>query len=204
MIDIATELHPENWYSESRGARYRQLFRRISEMIGSGALPAGEQLPSEREIAQIAQISRVTVRKAFAELTNAGLIEQRRGAGSFVRGGEGRAKQSLSALISFTENLKARGITPSSQLLLAGLYSPSSLESTILGVAPYQQVARVHRLRSGNDTPMALELSSLPEDVLPRPDKVGTSIYETLRNRGASPTRALQSVTAIIATGTVA
>ena len=51
---------------------------------------------------------------------------------------------------------------------------------------------------------MALEYSSLPEDVLPRPDKVKLSLYELLRARGINPTRAIQRVTAVNATAPVA
>ncbi|PSL19774.1 GntR family transcriptional regulator [Shimia abyssi] len=204
MVDLIAELEPQNWYAGGRGSRYRQLFRHLSDLIGSGDLRPDEQLPSEREIAEIAGISRVTVRKAIGELANAGLIEQRRGAGSFVRSQPDRHEQSLSTLISFTENLEMRGITSSSKVLLAGLFQPTTQESTALGVGPNQQIARVNRLRSGDGTPMALEYSALPGDILPHPDKVGTSIYEILRQNGTAPTRALQRVTATNATSSVA
>ncbi|MHA3915153.1 GntR family transcriptional regulator [Halovulum sp. GXIMD14793] len=204
MSDFMAELDQGKWFQPSRGPRYKQLRRHISGLITAGTLVADDQLPSERDIATLAQVSRVTVRKAIAELVLDGLIEQRQGAGSFVRGGGERFEQSLSSLVSFTENLQARGIVSTSEVLSNGIFRPTAAETMVLGLLPHHRVARVHRLRRGDDVPMALEHSSLPEDVLPRPDKVQTSLYEVLRARGKALTRAMQRVTAVNAPGPVA
>ncbi len=204
MADFVTELDQQKWYRDGRGPRYKQLCRHIGGLVKSGELLADDQLPSEREVAEIAQISRVTVRKAIAELVSEGLIEQRQGAGSFVRGNGERFEQSLSSLVSFTENLKARGITSTSTVLLAGVFRPAPSETMVFGLSSHHQVARVHRLRHGDGVPMALEHSSLPEDILPRPDKIHLSLYEVLRARGTAPVRAVQRVQAVNATGPVA
>ena len=204
MAELATRLDQREWYRDGRGPRYKQLCRHISALVTSGALAAEDQLPSEREIAEIADVSRVTVRKAIAELVADGMIVQRQGAGSFVRTVAERTEQSLSSLVSFTENLQARGIASSSRLLLNGLFRPTPNEAMVLGLSPHHQVARIHRLRSGDAVPMALEYSSLPEDILPRPDKVDVSLYELLRARNSAPSRAIQRVTAINATAPVA
>ncbi|MCF2870668.1 GntR family transcriptional regulator [Octadecabacter sp. G9-8] len=204
MTDLIAELDPTQWYRDGRGPRYKQLHRHIRGLVSSGDLAAEDQLPSEREIADRAQISRVTVRKAIAELVADGLIEQRHGAGSFVRASSNRFEQSLSSLVSFTENLQARGITSASRVLLKGLFRPTPTEAMVLGLSPHHQVARINRLRSGDGVPMALEYSSLPEDVLPRPDKIDLSLYELLRARGTAPTRAIQRVIAVNATAPVA
>lgn len=204
MSNLATELNQERWYRHGRGPRYKQLYRYIGGLVSSGDLIVDDQLPSEREIAELAKVSRVTVRKAIGELVSDGLIAQRQGAGSFVLGNTDRFEQSLSSLVSFTENLQTRGITSSSRVILKGLFSPTSTEAMILGLSPHSQVARIHRLRSGDGVPMALEYSSLPEDILPRPDKINLSLYEILRARGNAPTRAIQRVTAVNATAPVA
>lgn len=204
MADFLTELDQGAWYQQGRGPRYKQLCRHISGLIASGALQADDQLPSERDIAEIADVSRVTVRKAIADLVADGLIDQRQGAGSFVRGGGERFEQSLSSLVSFTENLQARGIVSTSEVLLTGVFRPTPTEAMVLGLSAHHQVARVHRLRRGDDVPMALEHSSLPEDILPRPDKIDVSLYNLLRARGKAPSRAMQRVTAVNAPGPVA
>lgn len=204
MTDFIAELGTGTWYRDGRGPRYKQLCRHIAGLIHSGALGPDDQLPPERDLAEIAGVSRVTVRKAIGELVAADLIEQRRGAGSFVRSAGERFEQSLSSLVSFTENLQARGIQSSSTVLLKGLFRPTPTETTALGLSPVQQVARIHRLRSGDGVPMALEESSLPDDILPRPDRVEVSLYEVLRARGMAPTRAIQRVSAVNASAKVA
>ncbi|MDR9426647.1 MAG: GntR family transcriptional regulator [Salibaculum sp.] len=189
------------WYEPGGGPRYLQLSRHITEAIHDGTLREGAQLPPERDLAELADVSRVTVRRAVAEVVRSGLIAQRRGAGSFVTGTAPRTEQSLSTLISFTENMKARGRIATSRVLTRGLYAPSPDEMMALGLSPARPVARLERLRSADGTPMAIERSSLPADVLPDPDAVETSLYEVLRRHGQAPGRAIQRVTAENVTG---
>lgn len=194
-------LNPDDWFQPGRGPRYQQLHRHISAAITSGKLTPDDQLPPERELAESADVSRVTVRKAIAQLVSDGLIEQRRGSGSFVRRAAPRLQQSLSSLISFTENMSARGMSASSEVLFSGLCRPNATELMSLGLSTTDNVARVHRVRSADDCPMALEYSSVPEDILPNPSEVKTSLYAVLRKTGQAPTRAMQRVTAINLSG---
>lgn len=187
---------PATWYREGRGPRYLQLYRHLATAISSGRLEPDSQLPPERDLAEIADVSRVTVRKAVSQLVTDGLIEQRRGAGSFVRSAAPRLEQSLSRLTSFTEYMAARGLTSTSQVLGRGLFPPMPDESIALGLPASERVARIERLRSADGTPMALERSSLPTDILPDPQLVLTSLYSVLRDRGLAPVRAIQRITA--------
>ncbi len=188
---------PQSWYRSDKGPRYTQLYRHIAALIRSGELEAEAQLPPERDLAEIADVSRVTVRKAVAQLVEEGVLEQRRGAGTFVRPQPQRLEQSLSNLISFTEHMSQRGKTSSSQVLQRGLYPPRPEEQMALGLLSGQRVARVERLRSADGQAMALEWSSLPEDILPDPFVVETSLYSVLRDLGCAPVRAVQRVTAV-------
>jgi GntR family transcriptional regulator len=196
-VPDASIFHPNAWFRPGRGSRYQQLQRHISAAILSGDLAPDDQLPPERELAEIAQISRVTVRKAVTLLVADGLVEQRRGAGSFVRSAAPKLEQSLSSLVSFTENMLVRGKTSTSTVLSRGLFAPSPQEILALGLSSQDSVSRINRLRRTNDVPMAIELSSLPKDILPDPNDVETSLYAVLRKNGCAPTRAVQRVTAI-------
>jgi GntR family transcriptional regulator len=188
---------PDHWYRASRGPRYVQLYRHIAAAIGSGVLEHDAQLPPERDLAEMADVSRVTVRKAVAQLVGEGFLEQRRGAGTFVRPQPPKLEHSLSALLSFTEYMRQRGKTSSSQILRRGLFLPSPDEQMALGLPGGDRVARVDRLRSADGLPMALEWSSLPQDILADPERVETSLYDVLRARGNAPTRAVQRITAV-------
>jgi GntR family transcriptional regulator len=63
---------------------YRQIMRQITDAVASGRLETGEQLPSQRELAELLVISPLTVKKAYDELEREGLIETQRGRGTFV------------------------------------------------------------------------------------------------------------------------
>lgn len=186
-----------NWYVQGKGPRYLQLSRYLSELIASGELSVHSQLPPERELANLASVSRVTIRQAITELASQGLVEQRRGAGSFVIERSAKLEQSLSSLVSFTETMAARGKTSDSKILSHGLHSPSTEEVVALGLGFSARVARIERLRLADDAPMAIEVSSLPESVLNRPEKVTTSLYKVLREIRRPVVRAIQRVTAI-------
>jgi DNA-binding GntR family transcriptional regulator len=64
--------------------RYRQLADTLRAAIARGDYPVGGQLPPELELAQTHAVSRHTARDAIRLLTEAGLIERRRGAGTTV------------------------------------------------------------------------------------------------------------------------
>jgi GntR family transcriptional regulator len=189
------------WYQSGRGPRYLQLGRHLAAVIRDGGIGPDGQLPPERDLAQLAGVSRVTVRKAMAELAQAGLVVRRRGAGSFARfidnSAAPRLEQSLSTLTSFTDYMRARGKTSTSRVLSRGLFAPTPDETMALGLAVGTLVARIERLRSADGTPMAIERSSLPPDILPQPESVETSLYAVLRRTDNAPTRAVQRISAI-------
>lgn len=197
MIDAVASYDQADWFRQGRGPRYQQLYRYIAAAIRTGALVSGDQLPPERDLALLARISRVTVRKAVAQLVAEGLIEQRQGAGSFVRAKAPRLRQSLSTLETFTETMKARGIDATAEVLSCGVFAPTPEEVDTLGLSDIDKVARINRLRSAGGTPIALEYSSLPRDILPNPSLIKTSLYGFLRTTGDVPIRAAQRITAL-------
>lgn len=188
--------HPESWFRDGHGPRYEQLYRHLVASIANGTLAAETQIPPERELAALAQVSRVTVRKAVAQLVEDGQLEQRRGAGTFVRIPRAKKDNSRSALVSFTDYMRQRGKVPTSRILNAGLHAPTPDEQQALGIMASGRVARIERLRSADGVPMALEYSSWPPDILPNPQEVQGSLYDHIRALGHVPTHAVQRVSA--------
>ncbi|MBN1475401.1 GntR family transcriptional regulator [Candidatus Sumerlaeota bacterium] len=66
---------------------YLQIVQQVKWRIATGALRAGERLPSVREIAGQVRVNPNTVAKAITELERAGVVETRRGSGTFVAEG---------------------------------------------------------------------------------------------------------------------
>jgi GntR family transcriptional regulator len=178
------------------GPLYLQLKRWIEDAIHRGAIKPGDALPSERDLATRADVSRVTVRKAVLQLVKQGVLVQRHGSGTFVAPQPQRVEQSLSQLTSFTEDMARRGMAVRAEWLERGLYLPSPEETVILGLSSGDQVARIARLRLSGETPLAIERASLSPRVLPDPGAIGDSLYTHLDKSGHRPVRAIQRIRA--------
>ncbi|HEY9010788.1 MAG TPA: GntR family transcriptional regulator [Devosia sp.] len=178
------------------GPLYLQLKRWIEDAVQKGVIKPGDALPSERDLAQKVDVSRVTVRKAVQQLVRDGVLVQRHGSGTFVAPHTHRVEQSLSQLTSFAEDMARRGMAVTSVWLDRGLYEPSPEETVALGLSQSDRVARVARLRISDDTPLAIERAALSAAILPDPDKVGTSLYAHLEKSGNRPVRAIQRIRA--------
>jgi GntR family transcriptional regulator len=63
---------------------YRQIMRQLQQAIAGGRLKPGEKLASHRDLAEQAVVAPLTVKKAYDEMESLGLIETRRGLGTFV------------------------------------------------------------------------------------------------------------------------
>lgn len=66
---------------------YRQLMDQIGHYVAAGALVAGDQLPSIRELAKALAVNPTTIVKTYSELEHEGVIEMRHGRGAFVAAG---------------------------------------------------------------------------------------------------------------------
>ncbi len=194
---LAAVFAPEPETSMQGGPIYLRFARRIEEAIQRGVIKPGEALPSERDIAAMAGISRVTVRKAVQDLVQSGLLVQRHGSGTFVRPKPDKVEQSLSQLTSFTEDMARRGKNVRSVWLERGIFSPSPEETMALGLSSGEKVSRVNRLRIADDTPLAIERASMSTQSLPDPEAVTASLYAALEENGYRPVRAIQRISAV-------
>jgi GntR family transcriptional regulator len=178
------------------GPLYLRLKRLIEDAVARGAIGPGDALPSERDLAANADVSRVTVRKAMQHLVREGVLVQRHGSGTFVAPRQDRVEQSLSHLTSFTEDMARRGMAVHSQWLDRGIFDPSPQETVTLGLSPNDRVSRIARLRLAGPTPLAIERASLSTRTLPNPMQVDGSLYELLGRFGNRPVRAIQRIRA--------
>jgi DNA-binding transcriptional regulator YhcF (GntR family) len=88
---------------------FEQIRARIAEQIESGALPAGERLPTVRRLADELGVAANTVARAYRELEQAHLIETRGRAGSFVAGA-GVERAATAAAAAYAERVRALGV----------------------------------------------------------------------------------------------
>lgn len=179
---------------------YRQLARELRRWLSSGAALAGAALPSERELAAQLGVSRVTLRQALALLTSEGLLERRRGSGTFIR--PRRIEHPLGSLTSFSHDMRARQLTPGAQVLEFALAPATPQEAETLELSAHSRVYRLRRLRTADGAPLAVEASVLPEarvGPLTAADLTDQSLYALLWARGLGPVRALRHLRAVSA-----
>jgi GntR family transcriptional regulator len=175
---------------------YLQLARHLRCLIGDGALRPDEALPAERDLAGRLNVSRVTLRKALQALVEEGLLDQRPRAGTFVR--RMHVEQALTVLTGFTDDMRQRGMVPSSRWLDRSIAVATPDERTALALSPGETVSRLWRVRLADGNPLALELATIPTRLLPDPIAVGASLYSRLRALGHTPHRAQQRIGATV------
>lgn len=168
----------------------------IAGAIEAGSLPPGEAMPSERAIGEALGLSRVTVRHAVGTLVEQGLLQRRHGARTMVAA---RVEKQLSALMSFSEEIRARGMAPGVRRVSAEVSRPNPDEVMALRLSPGEKVVRLRRVRLADGTPIALERTSVPQRLLPSPDFEGDSLYAALGALGHRPVNGTQRIRAGIA-----
>jgi GntR family transcriptional regulator len=175
---------------------YLQLARHLRRLIGEGTLRPEDALPAERELAHRFNVSRVTLRKALQALVEEGLLDQRPRSGTFVR--RVHVEQALTVLTGFTDDMRQRGLTPSSRWLDRSIAPATPEEAAALELEPGETVSRLWRVRLADGSPLALELATISTRLLPDPLDVGASLYDRLRALGHTPHRALQRIGATV------
>lgn len=161
---------------------YFQLEEQIKKSIESEELQPGDTLPSERELSENYQISRMTVRQAITNLVNKGYLYREKGKGTFVS--SQKFEQNLQGLTSFTEDMKARSLVPGSKLLHFEIYPAEEEIKQRLCLDEEELIYKIKRLRLANDEPIAVETSYLPVKLIPglTPDILGKSLYTYIEN----------------------
>jgi GntR family transcriptional regulator len=145
-----------------------------------GALDPGAVLPSERLLARRYGVARATVTQAIDGLVSRGLVYRVHGSGTFVA--EPKFRQPLT-LTSFTEDMRARGMTPGSVVRSQAIVPASEVVARHLALIPGTPVVHLERVRTADGEPMALERTHLPAQRLPgleEADLTDASLYELL------------------------
>jgi GntR family transcriptional regulator len=146
-------------YRNSPVPRYHQLKEILRERIRSGEWKPGDLIPSERELSESYDISRMTARQAITDLVNEGVFFREQGRGTFVT--QNKITQQLLHLTGFTEDIRARGQRPSTKVLAASLLPADEIAAGQLRIVPGEPMFVLRRLRLADDEPLAIEVSML-------------------------------------------
>ncbi|MBB4907320.1 GntR family transcriptional regulator [Actinophytocola algeriensis] len=181
MLETSAAQEPDAGTRAMREPKYWGLKRHLLDLLAS--LPPGSPIPTERSLAAEFDVSRTTVRQALADLTVEGRLLRVQGKGTFAA--EPKVAQRLQ-LSSYTEDMRAQGREPSSQLIDISEIPAENELTTLLGVRSGAKVLRMQRLRLADGEPMALETTHLPLGRFRGLRKYltpGGSLYQVLRDR---------------------
>jgi GntR family transcriptional regulator len=147
------------------------IFRQISDalrgQIELGSLRQGDVMPSENELTVSLKVSRMTVRAAIDDLSKQGMVVRQRGRGTVVMRRPVMRTANVIGFMSFTEEMRARGLTASSKVLDFTDKMADSPIAAQLGMPAGGHVIYLERVRLANDEPMAIERCHLPYDRFP-------------------------------------
>src|SRR6185437_3197656 len=121
---------------------YQRIQSAIRERIDAGELKPGDAVDSERELAKLHGVSLMTARHALAELQREGLVERRRGAGTFVA----PPKIEFNKLTSFTEQMALRSLPVRSKVLRASIVESGHEIVARLALPPMASLVFIERL----------------------------------------------------------
>ena len=161
---------------------YTQLKQRLVAAINEGQFKEGGLLPTEAQLCEMFNVSRITVRRAVSELQDEGILEKRHGKGTFVT--VQRLETSLMTLDGFSETYSAQGVRHHSQILEIREGQADARAAKALQLEIGSQLLLVRRLITTRKGPLTLDESQFPSSLFPGLTaklKDNISIYGLLR-----------------------
>jgi GntR family transcriptional regulator len=181
---------------------YRQIEASLRDRIRNGVLRPGAQVSPEPELMAEYGVSRATVRQALSGLVSEGLLEIRRGLGTYVTAR--RFEHTIGGFYSFSREIERHGLQPGTKVLGLWKEPAGDLVAEALGLSPGTEVVALRRLRLAGPDPLVVETSHLPATRFPGLETVDFSqvrLYDTLMNRyGCRPTRARETFEPVLLT----
>jgi GntR family transcriptional regulator len=179
---------------------HRQLFLVLRDQISRGEYGAGGALPTEEALCERFGVSRITVRRALADLAAMGLVERRHGLGTFVRQDLPLAREFPS--LSLIDGLRKTAMETDVEVLEVAQAEPPADVATLLKLEAPARAVHALRLRSIAGTPVMLTDAWVPVDLGRRVSAAALrkrALYEILMAQGMKFGRAVQEIGAIAA-----
>ncbi|MGL5346778.1 MAG: GntR family transcriptional regulator [Peptostreptococcaceae bacterium] len=161
---------------------YKTIENNIKEQINSGELKEGDLIPSENELCQTFDVTRMTVRSALNNLVKEGYITRRRGVGSIVIAN--KIYDNISAISGFTREMKAKGLDVSNIVVSLEVEQANKELASKLNVSVNDNIWVIKRIRLANDIRMSYMITYMPLAMFPNLTKedCAGSLYEFVEN----------------------
>lgn len=130
---------------DSKTPIHHQLYKLLKASLENGEFPEGSIIPSEAELQKKYDISRITVRRAIADLEHDGYVKRQRGIGTVVV--PKKSTRDLTQFQGFSDNAKNIGKRAGSIILMCSEVEASVKVSEMLNLQPREKVCYLKRLR---------------------------------------------------------
>lgn len=162
---------------------YQQLKEELKQAIQNGIYPYGQKIPTEPELSEYYNVSRITVRRAVQELCEEGFLIKKQGKGTFVR--HAKVSRKISNLSSFTESCIQNNIKPGKIVVKRELISLSAEDAKAMQVHEGTPALYIQRISTGDGIPIMCENNLYP---LPRlsflyNEPLNESLYTLLKQK---------------------
>lgn len=145
-------------------ALYAAVQDAIEALIKDRALSPGDALPPEQELQTIFSVSRATIRQALSGLEHRRILERHQGKGTFLA--IPTMELSLPQLTGFSEQVKARGMRPTSRLVEYAAVRPGDRDAGFFPAGT--PLIRIVRVRCANEVPIGIHAAILPRELADR------------------------------------
>lgn len=186
--------------ADSGVSLHRQLYLVLHDEIARGAVVAGQALPTEQSLCEQFGVSRITVRRALADLAEAGLIERRHGVGSFVA--EKVEPREHDPAGSYMAGLRQVEFETEVEVLECEVRpTPPPVADRLRSAEPRLHVLRLRRARTSKEALMVTEawLPADLEDALTPAALAGAPLYQLLYGAGVGLERVDHDLSAEVA-----
>lgn len=162
---------------------YQQLTNIIIADISNGIYKSGDKIPTEQELGEKYNVSRVTVRSALAELSERNILVRRRGKGTYINGD--KINKSIVGVRSFSDLCREIGCKPGAKVLKCIIEKATPEDIAALQLEENANILVTERIRFADDVPVSFEVSRFPErfSFLLHEDLNDSSMFEIIREK---------------------
>lgn len=183
---------------------YYQIYVLIRDKILSGNYPNGSLIPTEKQLEQTFNVSRITVKRALDELAKEGLVSRQRGRGTMVTF-SAPVSSSLGNMDGLLEDMLNIVQETKVHILEFDYVTAAPHVTDALQLPPDAIVQHAVRTRRKDDTPFSYVITYVPKDIgrsFKKSDLKHHPILAMIEKAGVNIARARQTVTATLADGT--
>lgn len=162
---------------------YKRIKQQIIAEIEAGQYPEGKQIPPERELSILYNVSRITIRNAISELVNENYLKREQGRGTFVS--RKKWDKNLSVITSFTDMCRSMNCVPDAKVIKLVIEEATEMDHTYLSIPIGDPVIVIERIRYADSVPVSLEINRFIQEYafLLSEDLNHCSMYELIKTK---------------------